>query len=104
MFLCWNPQFPLPSQRRLKQLSDTGILVSLFTGYFSRPVAGTRNAVRPFFSAADTRPRLFRALEFWDHQMIVEVTFWIAVVAATRKLGKAYARSGDVLYGPYVSR
>lgn len=34
--------------------------------------------------------------------MIVEVTFWIAVVVATRKLGKAYARSGDVLY--YVSR
>jgi hypothetical protein len=36
--------------------------------------------------------------------MIVEVTFWIAVIAATRKLGKAYARSGDVLYGPYLSR
>jgi hypothetical protein len=34
--------------------------------------------------------------------MIVEVTFWIAVVAATRMLGKAYARSSDVLY--YVSR
>jgi hypothetical protein len=36
--------------------------------------------------------------------MIVEVTFWIAVVAATRKLGKVYARSGDILYGSYVSR
>lgn len=36
--------------------------------------------------------------------MIVEVTFWIAVVAVTRKLGKVYARSGDVLYGTYLSR
>ncbi len=36
--------------------------------------------------------------------MIVEITFWIAVVAATRKLGNAYARSGDVLYGNYLSR
>jgi hypothetical protein len=84
--------------------SDSGILVSLFTGYFFfKP--GSRNAKAPaaFFTAAHRR-RLFRALEFWDHPMIVEVTFWIAVVAATRKLGKAYARSGDVLYGPYLSR
>jgi hypothetical protein len=88
----------------LKQLSDTGILVSLFTGIsFSSPVAATRKRRAAFFTAAYRRG-LFRALEFWDHQMIVEVTFWIAVVAATRKLGKAYARSGDVLYGPYVSR
>lgn len=36
--------------------------------------------------------------------MIVEITFWIAIVAASRKLGKVFARSGDVLYGPYVSR
>jgi hypothetical protein len=35
--------------------------------------------------------------------MIVEVTFWIAVVVATRKLGKVYAKSGDVLYGSYIS-
>jgi hypothetical protein len=39
-----------------------------------------------------------------DRQMIVEITFWIAIVATTRKLGKVYARSGDGLYGPYVSR
>jgi hypothetical protein len=83
--------------------SDTGILVSLFTGYFLRPVVGTRKRRAAFFTVAHRR-RLFRALEFWDHQMIVEVTFWIAVIAATRKLGKAYARSGDVLYGPYLSR
>jgi hypothetical protein len=36
--------------------------------------------------------------------MIIEVTFWIAVITVTRQLGKVYARSGDVLYGPYVSR
>ena len=36
--------------------------------------------------------------------MIVEVTFWIVVIAATRKLGKVYARSGDVLYGPYMGQ
>jgi hypothetical protein len=35
--------------------------------------------------------------------MIVEVTFWIAVVIATRKLGKVYAKSGDVLYGSYIA-
>lgn len=34
--------------------------------------------------------------------MIVEITFWIGVVAVTRRLGKMYARSGDVL--SYVSQ
>jgi hypothetical protein len=36
--------------------------------------------------------------------MIVEITFWIGVVAVIRRLGRMYARSGDVLYGSYVSR
>jgi hypothetical protein len=71
---------------------------------FLSPVVAARKRLAVFFNAARTRCTSFRALELQDHQMIVEVTFWIAVVAATRKLGKAYARSGDVLYGPYVSR
>jgi hypothetical protein len=36
--------------------------------------------------------------------MIIEVSFWITVVAVSRRLGKVYARSGDVLYGSYVSQ
>jgi hypothetical protein len=35
--------------------------------------------------------------------MIVEITFWIAVVAVIRKIGTLYARSRDVLYGAYVA-
>jgi hypothetical protein len=100
-----EPYFLLPSQPRLEQTFPIAGFWSVFLPgiAFSSPVAATRKRRAAFFTAAHRR-RLFRALEFWDHQMIVEVTFWIAVVAATRKLGKAYARSGDVLYGPYVSR
>jgi hypothetical protein len=43
-------------------------------------------------------------IETRGRQMIIEVSFWIAVVAVSRKLGKMYARSCDVLYGSYVSQ
>jgi hypothetical protein len=36
--------------------------------------------------------------------MIIDVSFGITVVAVSRKLGKVYAGSGDVLYGSYVSQ
>jgi hypothetical protein len=36
--------------------------------------------------------------------MIIEVSFWIAVLAVSRKLIKVYARSGDVLHGSYLSQ
>jgi hypothetical protein len=33
--------------------------------------------------------------------MILEVTFWIAFIAASRMIAKIYNRRRDVLYGPY---
>jgi hypothetical protein len=36
--------------------------------------------------------------------MAVELLFWIVVVAIFRKVGTMYFKSGDVLYGSYVTR
>jgi hypothetical protein len=36
--------------------------------------------------------------------MILEATFWIIFVAASRMIAKAYDRRRDVLYGPYLWR
>jgi hypothetical protein len=33
--------------------------------------------------------------------MIFEVTFWIALILASRAIAKIYYRRRDVLYGPY---
>jgi hypothetical protein len=34
--------------------------------------------------------------------MFFEVTFWIAVIAASRRIAKIYERRRDVLYGSYM--
>jgi len=34
--------------------------------------------------------------------MILEVTFWITFVAASRMIAKIYDRRRDVLYGPHA--
>jgi hypothetical protein len=39
----------------------------------------------------------------WGRRMIVEIAFLFAVVKTVRSVGKLYARSGDVLYGAYIS-
>jgi hypothetical protein len=36
--------------------------------------------------------------------MVLEFSFWAAVVTVGRNLAKRYARRGDVLYGSYVSQ
>jgi hypothetical protein len=99
MFLCWNPTLRLPSYLGLTQLRRTGILAGLFDGIFR---ACRRNTKMP--RGLSLQDACILTIPIRNHQMILEVTFWIAVIAASRKLGKVYARSGDVLYGSYVSR
>jgi hypothetical protein len=80
------------------QLFNTGAGLTFLLVFDFEPGGRSARMLCGLFTAATA------FLEPHGETKIVEIAFWFVAVAIIRKIGTMYFKSGDVLYGSYVTR